>query len=183
MWYFCIGWYHMYTECICKYFHTYIYTQYMYVCLYIHMYTLKPLYSSEIETLQINSARVKEKSKVTVIWWLHVASHIEVDTLPKTNNWWLEDDPFLLGPGQFSGLIFCEDIHFCGLLPSMFGEMYRWPQELLEAFKNATFNVAAGGGANPAGKKTPGPSWTNPQKTESWMKRVHPWTSLSAQSW
>lgn len=50
------------------------------------MYTLKPLYSSEIETLQINSARVKEKSKVTVIWWLHVASHIEVDTLPKTNN-------------------------------------------------------------------------------------------------
>lgn len=56
---------------------------------------------------------------------------------------------------NFPGVIFCEGIHFS--LPC---SEKSWQQELLEAFKHATFNAAAGAGANPTGKKTPGPSWT-----------------------
>lgn len=73
--------------------------------------------------------------------------------------------PFWGNLGQFSGAIFCEGIHFS--LPCL---VKSWQQELLEAFKNATFNSAAGGGANPEGKKTPGPSWTPKNLNHEWRE-------------
>ena len=73
--------------------------------------------------------------------------------------------PFWGNLGQSSGAIFCEGIHFS--LPCL---VKSWQQELLEAFKNATFNSAAGGGANPEGKKTPGPSWTPKNLNHEWRE-------------